>query len=114
MKTLESQINCSKGKSKLVYRGVLKTRLQNWKTLQTSNSQLHPGWPIMFIQSCECFVCQVVHIFLYFSPTDPRGNAPKQESGTGDAPPAGEDEEKKKQKRGTFIIYDVNVLKAQI
>uniref|UniRef100_A0A3Q2DUQ8 Density-regulated protein n=1 Tax=Cyprinodon variegatus TaxID=28743 RepID=A0A3Q2DUQ8_CYPVA len=28
------------------------------------------------------------------------GNAPKQESGTGEAPPAGEEEEKKKQKRG--------------
>ncbi|PWA26465.1 hypothetical protein CCH79_00001215 [Gambusia affinis] len=28
------------------------------------------------------------------------GNAPKQESGTGEAPPIGEEEEKKKQKRG--------------
>uniref|UniRef100_A0A3B5MVK2 Density-regulated protein n=1 Tax=Xiphophorus couchianus TaxID=32473 RepID=A0A3B5MVK2_9TELE len=28
------------------------------------------------------------------------GNAPKQESGTGEAPPSGEEEEKKKQKRG--------------
>lgn len=30
----------------------------------------------------------------------PKANAPKQDTGTGDAPPAVEDEEKKKQKRG--------------
>lgn len=38
----------------------------------------------------------------YFCPTGPAANAPKQEPGTGDAPPAGEEEEKKKQKRGTL------------
>lgn len=69
-----------------------------------SINQHSPDSPITFFQLCECFVCQGVHIcFLYFSPTDPRGNAPKQESGTGDAPPAGEDEEKKKQKRGALV-----------
>lgn len=35
-----------------------------------------------------------------FCPMGPKANAPKQETGTGDAPPAVEDEEKKKQKRG--------------
>lgn len=56
-----------------------------------------------FFLLSRCFVFQVVHIFLYFCPTDPAGNAPKQESGAGDAPPAGEDEEKKKQKRGIVV-----------
>lgn len=37
---------------------------------------------------------------LYFCPTGPAANAPKQETGPGDAAPAGEEEEKKKQKRG--------------
>lgn len=83
--------------------GELRAPCKNLKKVQTSTNQHHPGRPIMLIQSCECLVCQVVHIFLYFLSTDPRGNAPKQESGTGDAPPAGEDEEKKKQKRGTAI-----------
>lgn len=40
--------------------------------------------------------------------TGPAANAPKQESGTGEAPPAGEDEEKKKQKRG--MVSDKEML----
>ncbi|KAG8010483.1 Density-regulated protein [Nibea albiflora] len=41
------------------------------------------------------------NVFLFaFCLTGPAANAPKQETGTGEAPPAGEDEEKKKQKRG--------------
>lgn len=46
---------------------------------------------------------EVSHGFKYlstFCPTGPASNAPKQEPGTGDASPAGEEEEKKKQKRG--------------
>lgn len=43
----------------------------------------------------------VFNVFLFsFCPTGPAANAPKQELGTGEAPPAGEEEEKKKQKRG--------------
>lgn len=38
-----------------------------------------------------------------FCPTGPAANAPKQESGTGEAPAAGEDEERKKQKRGEVL-----------
>lgn len=53
------------------------------------------------------FYCQIVfNVFLiFFWPTGPAANAPKQEPGTGEAPPAGEDEEKKKQKRG--MVSDI-------
>lgn len=44
--------------------------------------------------------------------TGPASNAPKQESGTGEAPPAGEDEEKKKQKRG--MVSDKDILSSVI
>lgn len=45
----------------------------------------------------------VLKIFLVlFFPMGPKANAPKQDTGTGEAPPAVEDEEKKKQKRGTL------------
>lgn len=37
---------------------------------------------------------------MLFCPMGPKANAPKQDTGTGEAPPAVEDEEKKKQKRG--------------
>lgn len=48
------------------------------------------------------FCCRIgFNVFLFsLCPTGPAANAPKQETGTGEAPPAGEEEEKKKQKRG--------------
>lgn len=45
--------------------------------------------------------------FASFCPMGPKANAPKQETGTGEAPPPVEDEEKKKQKRGmmTYRLF---------
>lgn len=54
-----------------------------------------------------CGIDFYFYFFIYlslfcFCPTGPAAKAPKQEPGTGDAPPAGEEEEKKKQKRGVM------------